>query len=130
MWKCTVLICPVSGFETKLAAGEGAGDKTVGFVGGDEDLVVVVGAELLKIEKDMVFVRHFQRDLFYGGEVFEYIFSHGVEGMLYGEAFVRGEGEEQVFADVGVEAAGVGREAVVCPGDVSLCGEDAVCCLL
>ena len=51
-----------------LFAGEGARDKTVGFVGGDEDFVVVVRAELLKIEKDMVFVGHLQRDLFYGGK--------------------------------------------------------------
>jgi len=129
MGECTVLICPVSGFETKLVAGECAGDKTVGFVGGDEDFVVVVGAELDKIEKDMVFVGHFQRDLFYGGEIFEYVFTHRIEGMLYGEAFVGGESLEQAFADVGVKAAGVGRQAIVCPADVSLCGEDAVCCL-
>lgn len=76
-----------------------------------------------------MFVGHFQRDGFYGGEVFENLFTHGIEGMLYGEAFVGGESMEQVFADVGVQAAGVGRQAVVCPGDVSLCGEDAVCCL-
>jgi len=68
----------VSGFETILLPGEGPGDITIRFIGGDEDIVVVIQAELLKIEGDMMFVRHFERDLFYFGKDLEYIFAHGV----------------------------------------------------
>jgi hypothetical protein len=41
-----------------LFTDDGAGDIAIGLVGGDEDLVVVVHAELFEVEQDMMSVWH------------------------------------------------------------------------
>lgn len=73
-----------------------------------------------------MFVGHFERDLFYGGEAGEHVLSHGIEGVLYGEALMGGESSQEVFADIFIEERGGGGNGVIDPGDVTLGGEDAI----
>ena len=112
-----------------LAPCQGACNIPIRLVGGDEDLIIVVHAELLKVEKDVMFVGHFQRDLFYFGKVFQDVFAHGVERVLNGEAFVGGEGMQEIFTDGVIAMFGIGRCCFVDPGDVTFGGKDTVACL-
>lgn len=54
-----------------------------------------------------MFVGHFQGDLLYFGKDFQDAVAHGVEGVLNGEAFVRGEGVQEVFSYCCVYVVGI-----------------------
>ena len=65
-----------------------SGDRAVGFVGGEEDLVGVLQAERLQIDEDAMLVGHGQRDPLDLRARLERRRSHGVERLLHGEALV------------------------------------------
>ena len=107
-----------------------AGDRAVGLVGGDEDLVDVVEAERPEVDEDAMLVGHVQGDPLDPGAGVEHRGAHGVERLLDREAAVAGEGLEQDAADLGVRGVPVEVAAGVVdrrePVGLEHRGQDAV----
>src|SRR6476620_5282855 len=77
---------------TLSASFDGAADETEGFVGSDENFVVVGEVEGGEVGEDAVLVGHGQRDLGSFGENFEHFFAHLIERLLHGVGEIGREG--------------------------------------
>ena len=99
----------------------------MGFVGGEEYLVGVFQAKGPQIDGNAMLVRHGESDAVDRGARLDGCGSHGIEGLLRGEALVGRESFEQRLADPRPRSVPVGGTGPVQPVGLEYCGQNAVC---